>query len=120
MKKSRSRFRDLLDSTPKRNLQWEVDENGLTVLIVPRFTNPLAVKWVVPRLSKPDFRLKLDALGTFVWDRCDGMTPVSTIAENMRREFGETAEPVYERVVAFVSRLQRERFLVLTHNNDMQ
>jgi len=120
MKKSETRSRYLLDAKLKRNLQWEIDESGLTVLIVPRFINPLAVKWLVPLLSKPTFRLKLDALGSFVWHQCDGVTPVSAIAENMRREFGDKAEPVYERVAAFVSRLQREKFLVLANNNDTQ
>jgi hypothetical protein len=120
MKKRRTRPRNLLEAALKRNLQWEVDDKGLVELIVPRFTNPLAVKWLVPRLSRPDFRLKLDALGTFVWNGCDGLTPVSTIAENLRREYGETAEPVYERVVAFVSRLERERFLVMTNKSDLQ
>ena len=113
----RTRSRNLLDATPKRNLRWEVDDNGFVVLVVPRFTNPLAVKWLVPHLKRPEFRLKLDALGTFVWNGCDGLTSVSTIAENMRREFGEKAEPVFERVVAFISKLERERFLVLVDND---
>jgi hypothetical protein len=120
MKKRGARFRNLLQATPKRNLQWEIDDNGLIVLVVPRFTSPLAVRWLVPMLSKPNFRLKLDALGSFVWDHCDGVTPVSVIAENMRREFGAKAEPVYERVTAFIWRLERERFLVFTQNNEMQ
>jgi hypothetical protein len=118
MKKRNARSRDFLEVTPKRNLQWETDDEGLTVLIVPRFTNPLAVKWLVPRLARPDFKLKLDPLGSFVWDQCDGVTPVSAIAEKMRQKFGLTAEPVYERVTAFVSRLQRERFLVLMDKSD--
>jgi hypothetical protein len=118
MKQNEKKTRHLLDATLKRNVQWEIDESGLAVLIVPRFINPLAVKWLVPLLSKPTFRLKLDALGSFVWQQCDGVTPVSVIAENMRREFGDKAEPVHERVATFVSRLQREKFLVLEHNND--
>ncbi len=100
--------RNLLELKPKRNREWVVDEKGQALVTVPRFTNPLLVRWLVPRLSKPNFRVRLDAFGTFVWSRCDGATPVSTIAKEMLAEFGAKAEPVYDRINAFLQRLERE------------
>jgi len=100
--------RNLLELKPMRNREWVVDEKGQVLVTVPRFTNPLLVRWLVPRLSKPNFRVRLDAFGTFVWARCDGTTPVSRIGEEMQAEFGAKAEPVYDRIGAFLQRLERE------------
>ena len=100
--------RNLLELKPSRNREWVIDEKGQALVTVPKFTNPLLVRWVVPRLSRPDFRVRLDAFGTFVWTRCDGATPVSKIADEMLVEFGAKAEPVYDRIRAFLQRLERE------------
>ena len=48
------------------------------------------------------------ATSTGVWKRCDGETPVSQIADDIAAEFGERAEPLYERLGQFVRRLERD------------
>lgn len=63
-------------------------------------------------------RLRLDALGSFAWKRLDGHLTVSEITEALRREFGETAEPVDERVTLFVDLLYREELLVFRCPSD--
>jgi len=100
--------RNLLELRPRRTREWVVDEQGQALLTVPRFTNRLLVRWLVPHLSNPEFRVRLDAFGTFVWARCDGTTPVATIADQMLAQFGTKAEPVYDRIGAFLQRLERE------------
>ena len=69
-------------------------------------------RWVVPRLSKPNFRLKTDALGTFVWRRCDGRESVADIAGAMTREFGPGFDPAYDRISGFIRRLAKNDFII--------
>jgi len=63
-------------------------------------------------------RLRLDALGSSAWRRVDGRLTVAQIAETLRGEFGETAEPVEERVALFLSFLHREELLVFWESDD--
>jgi hypothetical protein len=112
MKKSDARSRSLFDITPKRNLQWEVDENGQAVLLVPGFTNRVAVKWLMPRISKPNFHVKLDQYGSFIWSQCDGTTTVAEIARSMAERFEQPVDSLYERIGLFLQRLVRDKFLV--------
>ena len=57
------------------------------------------------------FKVRLDDVGTFVWQKCDGETPVAEIAEGLRDEFGERIEPAEDRLVQFLTNLLRGRFV---------
>jgi len=113
VKKNRRQPLNLLELQPQRNAEWEVGEDGLVVLLIPKFRNRYLAKWLLPRLAKANFRVKLDKLGSFVWQRCDGKSPVAAIAEGMEAEFGSSAEPVYDRIGKFLVKLEREHFLVI-------
>lgn len=102
---------NLLDLKPKRNLRWESREDGLVTLIVPKFSNRFVVKWFVPLLARPNIRVKLDALGSFVWNKCDGATSVEQIAHDMAIAFDEPVERLYERIGLFLSRLAKDNFV---------
>jgi hypothetical protein len=106
---------NLLELTPERNVKWETNEKQLVVLLIPKFKNRLSVKYLQPLVAKPNFHLKLDLYGSFVWNRLDGNTTVMKIAESMKEHFGESVEPVYERVGKFIHMLQREKFITLNH-----
>jgi hypothetical protein len=98
---------NLLDLKPVRRVTWEDLDDGRVVLLVPKFTHRFWVKWLVPRLRKPHFRVRLDEYGSLVWKHCDGETSVSEIAEAMRERFGDRAEPLHDRLVVFIRRLER-------------
>ena len=103
---------NLLELKPARNVGWETDPDGRAVLIVPKFRGALMQKWVSPWLARPNFRVKLDAHGSFIWHHCDGQTPVGEMAEKMLAAFGPEIEPVHERIAAFIRKLEREAFLI--------
>ena len=105
---------NLLDLRPRQNVRWEAQEDGRAVLLVPRFRSPWLRSWLVPMLSKPDFRVRLDALGTSFWKHCDGATAVSEIARRMAGELGCDAESLWQRIAGFMARLEREELIVLT------
>jgi hypothetical protein len=104
--------RNLLELKPLRNLEWEEGENGTVVLLVPKFRNSWMRRFVGPQLSKPNFRVKTDPLGTFVWRRCDGNTTVHEIAGEMGREFGPDFDPSFERISRFVRQLAKNDFIL--------
>ena len=61
--------------------------------------------WLAPR------KLRLDDVGTFSWRLIDGGRTVNQIAAELRREFGERAEPCEERLGRFMKQLQREELV---------
>jgi hypothetical protein len=108
---------NVFELCPRQLVGWEPGENNLVVVLVPKFRNRFAAKWIMPRLSKPYVRVKLDTLGSFAWKQCDGKTTVAEIADRMKKEFGESAEPVDERVPAFVLKLTKTDLLAI-HNTE--
>lgn len=113
MKRSDSQPANLLALKPRRNLKWEALDAEKVVLLVPKFTNRLMVKWFVPMLAKPDIRVKLDERGSYVWMRCDGGTTVESIGEGMSSRFNEPMDTTYERIGKFIQQFVRDKFLVL-------
>ena len=104
---------NLLELKPRRNVEWEIDEAGRAVLLVPRFRGRLLRAWLVPLLAKPDFRVKLDAMGTAFWQRCDGCTPVLEIAEQMSAESGSDVDDMLDRLGRFLAKLEQEDFIAM-------
>ncbi|HXK62065.1 MAG TPA: PqqD family protein [Acidobacteriota bacterium] len=104
---------NLLDLRPRRKRDWELTEQGLAVILVPRFERGLLARWLMPRLTNPYIRVRLDSFGSFVWEHCDGETSVGEIADRLRLRFGPSIEPAYDRIVAFVRRLKREGLISL-------
>jgi hypothetical protein len=102
---------NLLDLKPQRNLEWETKENEIIVLLVPKFQNAILVAYLLPRLSKPNIRLELDAYGSYVWQQCDGQTTVFEIAERMKSKFGGTVDPSYDRIGKFIRQLLHNKFI---------
>ena len=104
---------NLLELKPLRIIAWEKTGDGRIMLIYPKFQNRFLQKYLLPLLAKPNFRIRLDDYGSFIWQRCDGQTDVAQIALEVRAEFGEKVEPVYERISMFLKRMQSEQFISL-------
>jgi hypothetical protein len=100
---------NLLELKP-RQLHPSESEEGKVVVLVPKFPGKFA-QWFMPKLSRSNFRVKLDAFGSFVWRNCNGETAVMDIADRMKIEFGDSVEPAYERVSEFIKCLHRDRLI---------
>jgi hypothetical protein len=105
--------RNLLELKPLRNLEWEEGENDAVVLLIPKFRHPWMRKWVVPRLKRPDFHVKTDRLGSFVWRKCDGKSTVLEISDAMGREFGADFDPAHDRICGFIRQLAKNDCVIL-------
>lgn len=102
---------NLLELTPQRVASWKEVE-GRVVLERPRPPRRLAAlgAWISYWLSARQIRL--DELGSRAWRSLDGSRSVRQVAQELRREFGEAAEPAEERLGSFVRMLRREGMLV--------
>ncbi len=115
--------KDQIDWTkliPKRKMNWEINQDTKYVVIKkPKFSNPLLKKYLLPKLKKPEYSVKLDEIGTFVWQHIDGKRSFGEIAVLMREELGESVEPVEDRLGQFINSLRRYEFITFVNINDL-
>ncbi|MCU7494560.1 MAG: PqqD family protein [Ignavibacteria bacterium] len=100
-----------LELTPYRVYKEEIDEKGMVTVLVPKFTNRLAVKFLMPRLKSTHFKIKLDEIGSETWKQIDGSKNVHQIAETLTEIFGEKIQPVYDRLTRFLTRMYMEGYI---------
>ena len=102
-----------LDYVPLVNPQnsWSEDEQGVvTIHMVHRgFYDRLAQKFFhTPRVS----HIKLDEYGSFLWKELDGRRSVGQLAQRMKEQFGDKAEPLYDRLVHYMQILHNNKFIL--------
>lgn len=105
---------NFLDLTPFKVQKDTVREEGKIVLLVPKFKNPVLTSLLVPGRKSPHFRIKLDEMGTAVWEEIDGEKPAGDICERLKEKLGEKLQPydeVEQRVSKFLSRLYEQRYI---------
>lgn len=101
---------NLLGLIPVRNINWK-EEEELIVLLKPKYKHPLFKKHILPRLKNPHFKIKLDHVGSFIWKQFDGNLTVKEIAKNLKDEFGDKVEPLYDRLALFLQSLEKNHFI---------
>ena len=97
----------------KRMVDHEVTDEDLVVVLRPRFLSGPLAWWLQPRLSKPHFHVRLDAIGTFVWRLCDGETTVDQMVEAMELHFGQDVKPALPRLKLFLGEMERGKMVQL-------
>ena len=108
---------DWLNLYPKQALECERNENENVVVLVPHNENWFTRKFL-PKAKGPAAKIKLDDIGTFVWDRCNGTTPVKQICEELEEKFGDSVKPAEERTVMFVQQMYKENFISVFKKED--
>lgn len=112
MKKNENGSANYLDFIPRHRepLQFVINEQGEVTLfqenkgVFNRITQKVLKK---PKISQ----IYLDEMGNFVWPLIDGTRTVYEIAELVKEEFGDKAEPLYERLVQYIQNLERYGFV---------
>jgi hypothetical protein len=107
---------DLSELKPRRLYSSELAEKGRVVILVPQQQNKF-VQWFMPKKNKINDRIKLDILGSFVWNNCDGTKTVKDIAVQMKQEYGKYAEPIDERVGRYVNQLRSNNLIDVDKGN---
>jgi hypothetical protein len=102
---------NLLELIPDQNILSEKTEDGLYVLLKPKYRHPWMVKHILPRLKSPHYKIKLDDIGSFIWGLCDGKKTVKEISGKLKEKFGDKVEPLYERLGDFFQNLEKNKFI---------
>ncbi len=107
-----------LDYVPKLvpENKLECDEKGqITILMENKgFFNAIAKKFFrMPETTT----VHLDELGNFVIGQIDGVHTVNDIAEAVKAKFGESAEPLYNRLVTYMETLRNNNFIYFDEEN---
>lgn len=103
---------NLLHLVPVQNTKCEIKEDGLVVLFKPKFANSLLVKYLLPLMKRPYYKIKLDDIGSFFWLKCNGTRTVQEIAELHKSKFEDKVEPLYDRIAQFLASLEKNRLII--------
>ncbi|MFN0157000.1 MAG: PqqD family protein [Bacteroidota bacterium] len=106
----------LLPQRPMRRYGYEEREDNLIRIVIPRFTDGFFGRIMKRIAVQTEDRLNLDALGTYVYRRCDGERTVEEIARGMKEELGEQAEPVEGRLRLFIQEMFKRNLITFVRN----
>jgi Coenzyme PQQ synthesis protein D (PqqD) len=96
---------DILGLVPIRNVEHRPDETtGCAILLDPRFKSGPLGRWLQPRLNpeRAHILVRLDEMGSFVWDQIDGRRTIDTIIRTFVDVYPEQRDDAAERVWKFL------------------
>ncbi len=110
--------KNFLDYVPCCNplYTWDVDKKGIvTVDVVHKGFYPFLAQKLFkrPRVS----HIKLDEYGSFIWQQMDGSKTIYDIAELVKEQYGEAAEPLLDRLVEYFRILYQNKFIGYVKTN---
>jgi len=100
-----------LELTPVKLKESEIGEDGFVNVLIPRFKNKYAIKYFTRNLKSNYIKANLDEFGSETWALIDGKNNVHQIGVILLEKFGETIEPVYDRLTTFFTNLHRYNFI---------
>ncbi|SHK53658.1 PqqD family protein [Paramaledivibacter caminithermalis] len=101
----------------KTSQKWQLNEDGLVQIIIPRegvLDKLVRVFFKTPKVM----RIDLDAIGSCVWNSIDGKKNIREIAEILKDEFGKEVDPLYERLGTYINILRNNKFIILERVRD--
>ena len=111
MKKAKA-SENYLDRIPVRSekIGWSSDSDGKVSLEIENkgVFNRIAQKlFKKPRISY----VHLDEMGSFVWPLIDGERDITSLGEDVKNHFGDSAEPLYPRLAKYFEILHSYGFV---------
>lgn len=112
MKKENKISQNYLDKKPVRakGIEWSKNEEGIITLEIE---NKGVFNFIAQKLFKrPKISyIHLDEMGSFVWPHLDGEKDIYELGKLVEAEFGEKANPLYERLVKYFQILESYKFI---------
>lgn len=104
--------KNYLEKVPLRSelVDWKTNENGSITLEIKNtgWANRIAQKL----FSKPETSyVHLDEMGSFLWPKLNGELNIIELGKLVEQEFGEKANPLYERLARYIQILHSYRFI---------
>ncbi len=100
-----------LEKIPARaDMRWKKDDGGIVTLEVDNtgWVNRIAQKLF---FRPPVSYVHLDKFGSFVWLTMDGEKTITELGEDVEAQFGEEANPLYERLAQYFRILDSYHFI---------
>ena len=105
-----------LELTPERVLKFSGDNENI-VLLLPKFNNKF-LKSLIPSSKPKHISVKLDELGSQVWNTIDGEKKVQKIISELSEKLGDKIHPAEERIIKFLSQLFANKFIQFKELNN--
>jgi len=104
-RKNRITIEEFMRLRPKRNdFEWFINEEKLVEIKVPKFKSSLGKK-ICKLFRRPEIMTgKLNKIGSFVWQKCDGRNMVKDILYELEKEFPKE-ENLDQRLSVFIYQL---------------
>lgn len=101
-----------LNDVPIKNasIKWYIKDDSKVIIQIYHngIMNHIATKF----FKAPDkTNLELDDIGSYVWVLIDGYNSVEDIGRNVSKTFNQKAEPLYERLNAFLDILRDQIYI---------
>ncbi|MCI8307716.1 MAG: PqqD family protein [Lachnospiraceae bacterium] len=111
-KKNKSLPGNYLEYVPRHNdsIKYETDANGAVTILKENsgFFHMIARNlFKKPRISY----IHLDEMGNFIWPLINGRRTVYDISMLVSEEFGQKAEPLYNRLIQYLINLETYGFI---------
>ena len=107
--KKEENYLDYIPEKPE-SLKWKEKEDGIIRIIIDR--DSLFERIVRKLFFTPEsYKVDLDRLGSFIWKKIDGKRSLYDIGELLKDEFGDEAEPLYERLIQYMNILKNNKFI---------
>ena len=103
-----------LDYVPMHNpnVKFEIDSNSQVTIL--RENKGVFDKVFQVLLKKPKVsQIHLDDMGNFIWPLIDGKRSIMDISLLVKANFGEKAEPLYDRLVTYIKMLETYGFILI-------
>ncbi len=112
MKKKQQKQENYLEKIPNvaENFTWDKDEKGIVTINIEN-------KGVFNRIAQKLFKkpkvsyVHLDEFGSFVWQQIDGEKNILSIGDDVKAQFAEKADPLYERLAKYFEILKSYGFI---------
>jgi hypothetical protein len=109
-KKKKTEY-NYLTMTPVRIHEHIVKEDGNIDVLVPKFKGDFVKRLFGKSLKSEYIKANLDEFGTATWTFIDGNVNVEQIGKKLVEKFGESIEPVYDRLTQFLTNLHKYKFI---------
>lgn len=92
------------------SFNWTASDDGIVTLETEN--KGLANRIAQKLLKKPRITyVHLDEIGSFLWPLLDGEKTIIELGEDVKSQFGEKAEPLYERLAKYFQILESYNFI---------
>lgn len=104
--------KNYLDYIPAKNEEFKWETTDEKRIVINRTNNGWMERVTQVLLKRPKVtRIELEEYGTFIWPLIDGKRSVYDIAQLVKEEFGEKAEPLYDRLVAYFRSMDANKLI---------